>query len=188
MTILTITLPWTYMAAVKASTATKDPRPFTKGFAVLADPDTHEICICGTQGTLITLARTGVNAPEDFPAAGLVFAFPEILPKGNNANGDVTLELDLSGTGDSTMWWRGVNRPVYLPVIDAKFPDIWRFFKNYADEPAQAVGLNTLLLAPIQRALKAKACRASFYPSLEIMRADWTDPAKVTTIMSLLRT
>jgi DNA polymerase III sliding clamp (beta) subunit (PCNA family) len=186
---ITITLPWSNLAAVIASGAVDDVRYYLNGFAVVEDPKTHKLVVTATNGHRLTLARTEAGAGSPWPENGVIFEYPEVRPKGKDAKGDVTLTIDLDELKASTIWWPGRSVPLPLVRIDGKYPDLWRVIpeKNRKGEATAQIAFNPALIAPIQKALGSSGCRFRMDGDLSAILIDWLDSPEVSTVLMPMR-
>jgi hypothetical protein len=184
---ITITLPWSHMAAVIASGAVGDVRYFINGFAVIADPKTHKLCLCGTDGHRLTLARTKAAVIPPWPKNGLIFDYPEIKPKGKDARGEVTITVDLDDPKGSSLWWPGRSAPLPLVPIDGTYPDIWRVLPDGKTEATEQITFNPSLITPIQRALGSGGCQFTLRGENNAILIDWKGASEVQTVLMPMR-
>jgi len=184
-TQVAITLPWSHLAAVMASTAVKDIRHYLDGFAVIQDPATHTLCLCGTDGHRMTIAHTESAAISPWPDGGVIFEHPEIRPKGKAAAGEVTLTIDLDDPKASTIWWPGRSAPLPLVPIEGRYPDVWQIIPTGEGKPTAQIAFNPSLIAPIQKALGSDGCQFHLNTDSFTILIDWRDPRVQTVLMPM---
>lgn len=182
---ITITLPWSNLAAVIASGAVDDVRYFLNGFAVAEDPKTHELVVVATDGHRMTLVRTDAEAGSPWPANGVIFEYPEVRPEGKAAKDDVVLTVDLEDLKASTIWWPGRSAPLPLVWIDGTYPDIWRLIpgENRKGKATAQIAFNPTLIAPIQKALGSDGCLFHMDGDLSAVLIDWMSAPEVSTVL-----
>jgi hypothetical protein len=186
---ITITIPWSNLAAVITSGAVDDIRHYLNGFAVVEDPKTHKLVIIATDGHRATLAHTEAEAGSPWPKNGVLFEYPEVRPKGKAARGDVTLTLDPEDPRASTIWWPGRSAPLPLVWIDGTYPDIWRMIpgENRKGKATAQIAFNPTLIAPIQKALGSRGCRFRMDGDGSAILIDWRDSPEVSTVLMPVR-
>lgn len=186
---ITITLPWSNLAAIIATGAVKDVRYFLNGFAVVEDPKTRKLVVVGTDGHRLTLARTDAEAGSPWPANGLIFEYPEVRPKGKAAKGDVTLTIDPEDPRASTISWPGRLEPFPLVWIDGTYPDIWRVVPEETREgkATAQIAFNPALIAPIQKALGCEGCLFRMDGDRSAILIDWLGSPEVSTVLMPMR-
>jgi DNA polymerase III sliding clamp (beta) subunit (PCNA family) len=188
---ITITLPWSNLAAVIASGAVNDVRYYINGFAVVEDPKTRKLVVVATDGNRLTLARTEAEAEAEapWPENGVIFEYPEVRPKGKAAKGDVTLTIDPENPRASTISWPGRSAPLPLVWIDGTYPDIWQVIpgKDREGEATAQIAFSPALIAPIQKALGSSGCRFRMDGGDSVILIDWWDSPEVSTALMPVR-
>ena len=180
------TIKSNHLRAVQACAAADDPRYYLCGWHVEGSISTPEPCLVGTNGAVMTTVPIVItDYDEDAP---LVTIFKPVNIGARKSEFIVTIDT-LART--ATYAAGKTVKTVKLVPIDATYPN-WRRAgpENGWKQGSgvSVVGLDSLLLAPIQAALQSPGAKLRFgQDGGSSIRVSWFDEPEVDTYLMPMR-